>query len=826
MSRKTAILTASGLCAVAAGVGLYSHNVMAGNIQLHTKTDCNYNSVMYCGAPKLSTLIYKYDHGDGHGHSHANIAHIYSAYGISSTDIHNMIHGHTYKGVVYKNGTITARGEVVATDSISAGRHSFRGTHRHSYAGTTYYDSKNSDSFLSNSIPAYVVMKNNTFQYAILGACGNPVRGHAKTPSYTVSKGVRVGGQGRWHNTVNVKPGTKVEYHIRVRSTGQIAARNINVRDNLPDNVQYAGGLRRSDSKSARGLLGNGNTIGSLKPGHQVTYTFYAKIAPNENVYTCKEEEFTNRGTIKAPGLHQKGDNAYVKEYCSPKPAYACNRLSADRQSRNKFRFHTDASATHGAQITGYSYDFGDGQSKTGSKDVRHTYAQAGNYTAKVTVHFNLSVKGATSKTCQTNVAVNHQPTYACQSLTATKESRTKFTFHASASGNYGANVVNYTYHFGDNSSKTTGSSTTHTYSQPGKKTATVYANVKVNGQTKHVTSNACQTTFTVKPKPVYVCNTLTSDKQSRTKFTFHTKATAKHGAKVTGYTYDFGDNQTKNAGKTVTHTYTQPGTYKTTVTVHFNVPGKGSTNKSCATHVTVGNAPAAQCKSLTLTALDNRTVTAKVVYTTSHGAKLKNIHYDFGDSESKNTKDTSASHTYAKDNTYTVTATLSFTASESVPNETCKDTVTVVTPCQYNSDIPASSSNCYQPCQYNANLPANSSNCYQPCQYDKSVPASSNKCQKPPKPCKYNANIPANSKDCYKPCKYNKNIPATSEKCVKPCQHGETRTVGKGSDHKCHPAPTVLPNTGPGATIALFAGTSLFGGLGYSLAIRRWKRS
>lgn len=89
--------------------------------------------------------------------------------------------------------------------------------------------------------------------------------------------------------------------------------------------------------------------------------------------------------------------------------------------------------------------------------------------------------------------------------------------------------------------------------------------------------------------KPVYACESLSADKVARNKFEFTTDATADNGATITGYTYNFGDGTTARAGKTTTHTYTKPGTYRVSVKVSVKVGGKTVTAPgSCVTSVTV----------------------------------------------------------------------------------------------------------------------------------------------------------------------------------------------------------------------------------------------
>lgn len=78
-----------------------------------------------------------------------------------------------------------------------------------------------------------------------------------------------------------------------------------------------------------------------------------------------------------------------------------------------------------------------------------------------------------------------------------------------------------------------------------------------------------------VPPKPVYTCDSLAAAKISRTEFKFTTSATAKDGATIKDYVYNFGDGSSQTAGASVNHTYTKPGTYTASVTVRVTVNGQ-----------------------------------------------------------------------------------------------------------------------------------------------------------------------------------------------------------------------------------------------------------
>jgi hypothetical protein len=102
--------------------------------------------------------------------------------------------------------------------------------------------------------------------------------------------------------------------------------------------------------------------------------------------------------------------------------------------------------------------------------------------------------------------------------------------------------------------------------------------------------------------------------------------------------------------------------------------------------------APAsAECTSLGLQKVSDRTYTATVMDTTSGGATLQSITYDFGDGTTiPPTTDTSLTHTYQQDGTFTVTAKLAFntpsgttasTTSAQTISSNCQAMITVSTP-------------------------------------------------------------------------------------------------------------------------------------------------
>ena len=280
----------------------------------------------------------------------------------------------------------------------------------------------------------------------------------------------------------------------------------------------------------------------------------------------------------------------------TPVPSFSCDALAASKLSREEYQFNAKGSAKNGATITGYTFDFGDGKTQDSSTaSVKHTYAKAGTYTAKVTINVKVDgkTKTATSAKCTVPVTVAPAPTYSCDALTAGKITFNKYNLVAKASAANGATITGYTFDFGDGKTQNSATNTAqHTYEKAGSYTAKVSVTVKVDGQTKTVTGDKCQVTVKV-DQPTYKCDALNVRTLSQTDrtYAYDLSYTVTNGATLKSVDYNFGDGQTKTGvtpegAKNVTHTYAAAGTYKTVATLHFTVEG-ATKDVNCEASVT-----------------------------------------------------------------------------------------------------------------------------------------------------------------------------------------------------------------------------------------------
>ena len=121
----------------------------------------------------------------------------------------------------------------------------------------------------------------------------------------------------------------------------------------------------------------------------------------------------------------------------------------------NAFNFQDNSTITIGT-ITGYEWDFGDGNTST-AQDPSHSYAAPGTYTVTHTVY----ASGGCSHTVTIDVTSLDAPTALFLDLQACQNNPTTFT-DLSFIGN--GNIVDWQWDFGDGTPVVNGQNPTHTY--------------------------------------------------------------------------------------------------------------------------------------------------------------------------------------------------------------------------------------------------------------------------------------------------------------------------------------------------------------------------
>lgn len=235
-------------------------------------------------------------------------------------------------------------------------------------------------------------------------------------------------------------------------------------------------------------------------------------------------------------------------------------------QSGNTVTFDGTSSTDPDGTIAGWSWNFGDGTTGTGSK-ISHTYTTSGTYTVSLTVTDN---KGApTTLTKTISVSVTNKPPVA--TFTNTVSGLTA-SIDGSASTDPDGTIASWSWKFGDGQTGN-GSIVEHTYAASG--TYAVTLTVTDNkGASTSITKNVV---IPVANKaPVAAFTTAVSAKT----LSVNASGSTDPDGTITSYGWNFGDGNT-GTGAVTTHTYTASGTYNVTLTVTDNV---GATNQTTKT--------------------------------------------------------------------------------------------------------------------------------------------------------------------------------------------------------------------------------------------------
>ncbi len=175
-----------------------------------------------------------------------------------------------------------------------------------------------------------------------------------------------------------------------------------------------------------------------------------------------------------------------------------------------------------------------------------------------------------------------------------------------------GARTAGHNWGSGYGQKKIPGTSDAYTYS-----TGALVSDARpvlvsmVNGTFKYAVIISCGNPVTAtpppapKPQPVYACDALQASAtkiQAGKEVTFTANGTAKNGAKIVSYTYNFGDGASSTTGaRTQSHTYTKAGSYTATLKVNVSVNGKtvAVTGNKCAVAITVETPPTPEVPSV-----------------------------------------------------------------------------------------------------------------------------------------------------------------------------------------------------------------------------------
>lgn len=151
-----------------------------------------------------------------------------------------------------------------------------------------------------------------------------------------LSNTVRIKGTKTWSESVDVKVGDEVEYEIEYENLGSAEAKNVMIRDILPDNVEYvAGSTYLYNSSNPNGVRLNDDTlttdginIGNYGPKGNAFIRFTAKVV-NKNLACDKKSQLVNWASATVNSKVSKDDaSVMVDGAACATPATADAKIS------------------------------------------------------------------------------------------------------------------------------------------------------------------------------------------------------------------------------------------------------------------------------------------------------------------------------------------------------------------------------------------------------------------------------------------------------------------------------------------------------------------
>ena len=416
------------------------------------------------------------------------------------------------------------------------------------------------------------------------------------TTTYTVTIDEQCSGfQDNASVTINVTPPP-------VAGTAAIAPATVCAGD--PTNLTLTGSAGIIQWQSAPNAGGPWTNIGGATN---------ATLTQNPTANTCYRAEVT--------GCTGAVFSNVVCVTVDPPPVPNFNMSPACQGQATNF---TDASTTGGGTaITGWAWDFGDGNTST-AQNPSHTYGGFGPYTVTLTV---TNATGC-SATLTQNYTPAPNPTANFNANPACPGAATTFT-DASAVGGGGV-ITNWAWDFGDGNTSTA-QNPSNTYATAGTYNVTLTV----------TTADGCTSTIvlpiTVPTNPV--ANFTTANVCDGVAATFTDMST---GANT--WNWDFGDGNTSTA-QNPTHTYAGPGTYNVTL-----VASAGTCTDQIILPITIHPSPVANFNATPGCA-------GAATNFTDMSTNATGWAWDFGDGNTSTAQN--PSNTYAAGGTYNVQLTV-----------------------------------------------------------------------------------------------------------------------------------------------------------------------
>jgi uncharacterized repeat protein (TIGR01451 family) len=236
-------------------------------------------------------------------------------------------------------------------------------------------------------------------------------------------KEVKKVGDKEWKKEVSAKPSEEVQWLLTTKNIGNAQLTNVAVRDILPPHVELVPNSVRiidtnQDTKQQdTPLFKNGLGLGTYPSAGGRFVIFNTKTKGDFEGCETRVRNVAKAKSDQTPTeIQSDADVVITKDNCKPNetnPKYDCTILKVEQGTNRTAKYTVTATATGGATIERYIYDFGDGTPEfaTDQSTVSHTYVKDGQYAARVKVQFRVNGETKTVDVDRCAASVNYTNT-------------------------------------------------------------------------------------------------------------------------------------------------------------------------------------------------------------------------------------------------------------------------------------------------------------------------------------------------------------------------------------------------------------------------------
>jgi serine protease len=335
----------------------------------------------------------------------------------------------------------------------------------------------------------------------------------------------------------------------------------------------------------------------------------------------------------------------------------------------------TDSSDPDG-NISNYNWDFGDGQTGSGST-TSHIFTEPGTYSVTLSVTDDDGASNSTAKEIIVTDIPNQPPTAALGVTPSIGEAPLKITCIGAASSDPDGSIVIYSWDFGDGITAT-GPRVTHTFTEPGL--YTVVLTVTDDDGATDTKDLGVLVNERINDAPTASFTATPQTGEAPLDVVLDGSASNDPDGTITQYAWVFGDGQADNSNtRRPSHTYTTPGNYQVRLTVTDNDGATGTKTVTVNVLEQTNQPPTASFTATPSSGAAPLDVTLDASSSVDPDGTISEYFWDLGDGQTA----TGASLTY----TYTIADSylvfLTVTDNEGATDTTSMD-VTVTAPQKY----------------------------------------------------------------------------------------------------------------------------------------------